>query len=716
MPPRLIIDLRCLQDPDYAERGICNHARCIVNATPEPFVGLTDPDLPPLPEEIAARAATLTPHAYLPALAPGSVFLNPAPMGRDPLALARLLGDPNITKAAVVYDFIPYDAPSAYLNTPAKRLEYAAALAWLRQYDVFFPISAATQTRLFELFGPVLAHITGVALSDWMHDIPPEAPRHIFMAGGWDGRKNPEVLARAHAASPILRQIPLIIGGSCTPKSAARLRTITHLALPGHISNAELRRLFAQSYCVVTPSYAEGFSLPVIEAMAAHSPAIVSDIPAHRELVPDSAQRFAPDDAPGLAAILEEIVTSPARRAAIREAQAPRLGNFTQPTVAAKIWGPLAPKSAAILRGAKPRLALLTPLPPAKSGIADHSAALIRTLNPLTRVTVFSGRNLSALAHLDRQFDHVLSVVGNSEHHHRAYDLALRHGSAVLCHDSRLLGLATGRGLADAAQIARRELGRPVSEAEILAWTEDETLREASFLGDLAAAARPLIFHSPQPAALVRARFGVGAKHLPFAIYRPFHGELGPAARSAARRALNLPEGQKIIASFGFITAQKGIEVALHAFAQLRGATPCRLIFVGEATSNVAAYKVLAERLGLGDRVVFGEDLASEATYRNHLLAADAALQLREGQPGNISGALQDCIAAGLPGVANQDLADNIFAPGYIARVPDALDAAQIAEALAQTLDTPRDTEAERREYCETYSMSRYAKLLLDAL
>ncbi|OYV25115.1 MAG: hypothetical protein B7X08_06895 [Acidocella sp. 20-63-7] len=443
---------------------------------------------------------------------------------------------------------------------------------------------------------------------------------------------------------------------------------------------------------------------------------MVSDIPAHRELVPDPAQRFAPQDAPALAAILEEIVTSPARRAVIREAQAQRLRNFTPSAVTTKIWSPLALKSPAVLRGALPHLALLTPLPPAKSGIADHSAALISALTPLTRLTVFSGRNLSALVHLDRRFDHILSVIGNSQHHTRAYDLALQYGSAALCHDSRLLGLATARGPAAAAQIACRELGRPVSEAEIIAWARDETQREASFLRDLAIAAHPLIFHSPQPAALVRARFCVAAKHLPFAIYRPFPGTLAPSARSAARRALNLPEGEKIIASFGFITAQKGIEVALHAFAQLRSLTPCRLIFVGEATSHVVAYKALAARLGLGDRVVFGEDLATEATYPNHLLAADAALQLREGQPGNISGALQDCVAAGLPGVANQDLADNIFAPGYIARVPDLLNPALIAEALAQTLGRPRDTEAERREYCQTYSMPRYARLLLEAL
>ncbi|OYV36048.1 MAG: hypothetical protein B7Z81_07815, partial [Acidocella sp. 20-61-6] len=98
------------------------------------------------------------------------------------------------------------------------------------------------------------------------------------------------------------------------------------------------------------------------------------------------------------------------------------------------------------------------------------------------------------------------------------------------------------------------------------------------------------------------------------------------------------------------------------------------------------------------------------------VVIGDAALQLREGQPGNISGALQDCIAAGLPCVANQDLADNIFAPGYVVRVADTLDATEIALALSQVLETPQKTEAARRDYCDTYSMQHFARALLEII
>jgi hypothetical protein len=46
MPLRLIIDMRCLQNPDYTERGIGNHARCLVTHAPAPFTGIVDPHLP----------------------------------------------------------------------------------------------------------------------------------------------------------------------------------------------------------------------------------------------------------------------------------------------------------------------------------------------------------------------------------------------------------------------------------------------------------------------------------------------------------------------------------------------------------------------------------------------------------------------------------------------------------------------------------------------
>ncbi|MDD2794474.1 glycosyltransferase [Acidocella sp.] len=712
MPPRLIIDMRCLQDRNYSERGIGNHARNLIAHAPEPFIGLYDPALPPLPADMAAQAAALSPHAYLPGLSPGAVLLNPSPMSPDQHFLARLLHAPGITKAVCVHDFIPYDDQENYLTHPLNRLDYFAAMAWLERYDVFFPNSEATAERLRGLYGPVRAQITGVALPPWAEGITPLPPRHILMVGGDDARKNPEVLARAHAASAILRRIPLVISGSCRAETAARLRAITRVELPGRVSEAQMRALYARALCVVTPSRAEGFSLPVIEAAAAGVPSIASDIAAHRALGVAAGERFAPEDAAGLTGILETLAHNAGRRAVIISAQADIWRPFSGKAIAARLWQVLTPQAPAILRRGKPRIAMLTPLPPEKSGIARYAAATARALVPLADVTLVPTTQACAIAHTSPRYDRVLSVLGNAPLHGEIYDLAVKWGSAVLCHDSRLLGLATRNGPKPAAAQASRELGRNVAPREIIAWARDERQREACFLGELARAARPLIFHSPQPVAEVAARFGVAAKHLPFALQREFAPRTA-AARAQARAALGIAPGQTLIVSFGFISRNKAIPAALHALALLPGA---RLVFVGEPTPDTPAFETLAAKLGLRGRVAFGQSFVPERDYRDYLLAADCALQLREGLPGNISGALQDCIAAGLPSVASHDLADNIAAPSYIKTVSDMLDPTEIAAALIERLSAHDDTEAERHAYCAAHAMARYAASLLEIL
>jgi glycosyltransferase involved in cell wall biosynthesis len=717
MTPRLIIDLRCLQDEQYAERGIGNHARNLVAQAREPFIGIIDPAMPKLPDPIATRAARLSPHGYIPDLPPGAMFVNPSPMSPDQVFIARLLADPAITKAAVVYDFIPYDEPTRYLTNPLGRLDYFTAMAWLKRYDVFFPISRATDARLRGLYGEVTSRVTGVALPAWMEGVVPQPPSHILMIGGDDPRKNPEILLRAHAASDRLRPLKLIITGYYDVAAQARLRTISTAEFPGRIGNDVMRGLYARAYCVVVPSRAEGFSMPVIEAMASATPAIVSDIPPHQALVPDAAQRFAPDDATALQTILEAIIADPARRAAIIAAQSAGSRPFTGEAVATKIWGALRPAAPAIQRGAKPRIAMLSPMPPARSGVADYHAALAAALAPLSELSVFAATAIGPLPHLSPAYDRVVSAIGNSHLHADIYDLALRWGSAVICHDARLIGLVAGRGLDHAAELASRELRRAVAPETVALWAENENGREASFLGDLAACAKPLIFHAPQPVALVAARFGVAAHRLPFAMYRPFRGPVRAADRARARTTLGIAPEQKIIASFGFIGRNKGVLAALHGFARLRRTQRhAKLVFVGAPNDSLALFKNLSLNLGISEAVDFGAGFLAEADYRNYLLAADAALQLRESGEGNISGALQDCIAAGLPAVANDDLAENIAAPSYVTRVADRLDPAKIATALDTALQANRDFESERAAYCEAHSMDTYAKLLLETL
>jgi glycosyltransferase involved in cell wall biosynthesis len=346
----IIIDLRCLQDPAYATRGIGQHARGIIARRPAGIgrlTGLIDPHLP-LPEaEILDQFDAVQPNGVFTELPAGTTFLNPSPMTADPLFTAPLLLAP-IRRIAIVYDFIPFDGANHYLALKRLRIDYAARLAWLAKYDLFLPISDATRRRMEELLGARHSIVTGVPLPDWIGPALDAEPLHILAVAGDDFRKNPEVVIRAHAASQVLqaRRIKLIVTGSYPADVKARFRGIAAsaggddalLSMPGHVDLQTLRGYYQQAFCVVTPSRAEGFSLPVVEAMAAGVPSIASDIPPHATLVTDAALRFAPDDCPALAAILARIVASSGYRAGIVAAQADIWPLYDAKTVSAKVW------------------------------------------------------------------------------------------------------------------------------------------------------------------------------------------------------------------------------------------------------------------------------------------------------------------------------------------------------------------------------------------
>src|SRR5437879_3771270 len=103
------------------------------------------------------------------------------------------------------------------------------------------------------------------------------------------------------------------------------------------------------------------------------------------------------------------------------------------------------------------RLAFFSPLPPARSGIDDYSAALIEALRPLADVEVFS----SARQSFDpTRFDAAVYQIGNNGWHDFVYETALRHPGVVVMHESNLHHL-----IADLT-IKRGDWGAYVRECE----------------------------------------------------------------------------------------------------------------------------------------------------------------------------------------------------------------------------------------------------------
>ncbi len=766
----VLVDTSCLQDPAYRSRGIGLNALAILagrhqalRAHPElafmRLIGVTNPALPPIAPADAALFDEIRPNAY--DGPPPLAMINLSPMTHDLTRLARASLRARL-RCAFVHDFIPFDFAAEYLTDENERLCYLARMVWLREQDVWFANSRDTAERLGALLGapPDRITVTGVAVRETMQPMPagtgqgPSAPglarEWILVTAGDNWRKNLETAIDAHARSATLaaRGIRLLVLGGYSEERQTGLRA-RHQAAGGkpdllrflpHLSDDALRGVIARALLAIVPSRAEGFSIPVTEASAQSTPVLVSDIPAHRELVADPQDRFDPDEPNELQNKIETLIRDDAAMAAIRERQAGIWRPFSAEKVAARFWDRFAQAVIALppapaIGGRKPRVAFISALPPARSGVADHSGGTLEALSRRAEVIAYSQtprprvapgqivQPLNQLAHLSPHYDAVIAVTGAAEMHLSVTNNLLEFGAAVIAHDSRMLGFYSMLyGYDRAVALAAEELGRPVSRQEYDHWLSQNADPPALMLGEIARAARPLFMNSVSSARLISERYGVEVKALPFPVQRALpDDEVSEQGRATARRALGLADDAIHIATFGHVHADRAPEDLIWATEMLVAwGFNARLDFIGPVEPDVRDhYMSVAATLGIAGRVSFTGGFINEANWRLWLRAADLAVQLRTYGLGQISGALADAQASGIPSVASQGLAEAQDSPRWVARVPDAISAVLVAEKLAEMITQggyrKRDLPA-RAELLAARTYDVYAEKLLAAL
>lgn len=96
------------------------------------------------------------------------------------------------------------------------------------------------------------------------------------------------------------------------------LRRLTMVC--SQLDDAQLAPLMARAIAVLQPSHAEGFGLPVCEALAMGTPVIASDLPSHREIADGQALLLDPHDAGSWERAIDNAIRQPAGLEARRSA------------------------------------------------------------------------------------------------------------------------------------------------------------------------------------------------------------------------------------------------------------------------------------------------------------------------------------------------------------------------------------------------------------
>jgi glycosyltransferase involved in cell wall biosynthesis len=228
--------------------------------------------------------------------------------------------------------------------------------------------STATKLDLVRLYGADERRVAVVPLAvDHERYRPPDAatiaeararlglPERYLLFLGLDRRKNLPALLEAYARLPAAGRPALAIAGARpwepdgsdpTDDALARMPAEARAGVVrlGYVEERLKPALLGGAIALVYPSRYEGFGLPVVEAMAAGTPVVASDVSSLPEVVDGAALMIDPDDAGTIADAVRRVVDDEDLRTKLREAGLARAAAFT--------WDETARRTAAVIREA----------------------------------------------------------------------------------------------------------------------------------------------------------------------------------------------------------------------------------------------------------------------------------------------------------------------------------------------------------------------------
>ncbi|MCU1359981.1 MAG: hypothetical protein JWN99_1270 [Ilumatobacteraceae bacterium] len=641
-----------------------------------------------------------------------------------------------------LFDLIPLVFRDHYLRDPGTSLRYLTRIGVYNSADRVLADSQSAADDAIRLLGipAERCRVVGAGASEAfrlpsggvaeaaarvMLDLPAIRPGYIMLPSGIDWRKNIEGVLRGYSqlSAELRRRHQLVL--VCRAAEDER-RYLLELAdglgcadtfvMTGYVSDSLLVALNQAAYLVIFPSRYEGFGLPVLEARRCGAAVICGDNSSLREVLPDPRARFDAADDESIRVVLDRALNDSGFIDELRSMPVPPFTweRAAQLTIDAHEELLNSPRPASLMADIRPRIAYVTPLPPIESGVARYSYQLLTELARQARVRCFSDQDfahaavpagvaispMEDLASMQAagEFDHVVIALGNNAIHASALQLSRRVPSVVHLHDVRLVNCYADESWPHVVE--RQYPGRfSASELAMLPapWADLVQTKSIFLLADVASTTRRMLVHSKHAASLIELDVG----HVAL--------DVGPHAvpRRVVQRTV-VDTG--LVVSLGIVSTAKQSDKIVGAASVLqRRGSHLEFVLVGDGGEIVTDHPANLHVAGMVD----------DGEYTSFLGRATVAVQLRDHTNGESSGAVADCLGAGVPVIVSD--------VGSFAELPDAavvkvrrdITAHELADTIESLVADPERRRAMSDaaiEYSQRHTFAAAARQLLDAL